>query len=68
MTFENWWKIANNYCIAKIGIGINDLPDVIDPWDYYDESLNYEDQVHNAEEYVKDIVSHEGFEELAAIM
>lgn len=61
--FEKWRKMCDNYIVRKCGLGIDDLPDVVCAWDYFDDGIPYNDPDNKEAglEYCQEVLKAAGF-------
>ena len=55
--FDLFRREADRIIGSKLGLSIDDLPDAIDPYDYFDESMTTNQEVNDAaKEYAESII------------
>lgn len=60
MTLSKFRAIANRFVVSNTGMSLDDLPDAVDPLDYYDELADDDEAIIAAEEYAYAVIEDAG--------
>ena len=61
-TVNKFMKIANRYCVAKCGLTVEDLPDLLFVCDYASEDMTDKEMSDAAVEFVDDLLEEVRYE------